>query len=78
MNCLRPAVGRSFIAKGTTIRTGRKQIFARAELFADQQGETRWSQLVEPCWFQPAIEWWHSTERPTIAMVGVLSEGARK
>ena len=40
MNCLRPAVGRLFIAKGTTIRAGRKQIFARAELFAEnEQGE---------------------------------------
>jgi uncharacterized protein (TIGR00369 family) len=35
MNCLRPAVGRRFIAKGTTVRAGRKQIFAKAELFAE-------------------------------------------
>ena len=35
MNCLRPAVGRRFIAVGKTIRAGRKQIFARAELFAE-------------------------------------------
>ena len=40
MNCLRPAVGRRLIAKGTTIRVGRKQIFAKAELFAENdQGE---------------------------------------
>ena len=40
MNCLRPAVGRAFVAKGTTVKAGRKQIFARAELFAeDDQGE---------------------------------------
>jgi acyl-coenzyme A thioesterase PaaI-like protein len=40
MNCLRPAVGRRFIAKGITVRAGRKQIFARAELFAESdQGE---------------------------------------
>jgi uncharacterized protein (TIGR00369 family) len=40
MNCLKPAVGRRFIAKGTTIRAGRKQIFARAELFAENdQGD---------------------------------------
>ena len=40
MNCLRPAVGRLFVAKGTTMRAGRKQIFARAELFAEtEQGE---------------------------------------
>ena len=41
MNCLRPAVGRSFIVKGTTVRAGRRQVFARAELFAEnEQGET--------------------------------------
>ena len=40
MNCLKPAVGRLFIAKGMTVRAGRKQIFARAELFAeDEAGE---------------------------------------
>lgn len=41
MNCLKPAVGRCFIAKGSTIRAGRKQVFARAELFAeDDHGRT--------------------------------------
>ena len=40
MNCLRPAVGRLFVAKGTTVQAGRKQIFAKAELFAENdQGE---------------------------------------
>ena len=40
MNCLKPAVGRCFIAKGTTLRAGRRQVFARAELFAEnEQGE---------------------------------------
>lgn len=40
MNCLRPAVGRRLIVKGTTVRAGRKQIFAKAELFAENdQGE---------------------------------------
>jgi uncharacterized protein (TIGR00369 family) len=40
MNCLKPAVGRRFIAKGTTLRAGRRQVFARAELFAEsEQGE---------------------------------------
>ncbi|MBR1176576.1 PaaI family thioesterase [Bradyrhizobium sp. KB893862 SZCCT0404] len=34
MNCLRPAVGRYFVASGTTLRAGRRQVFARAELFA--------------------------------------------
>ena len=40
MNCLKPAVGRHFIARGTTVRAGRRQVFARAELLAaDEQGE---------------------------------------
>lgn len=41
MNCLRPAIGRGFIAKGSIVRAGRRQVFARAELFAEnEQGET--------------------------------------
>jgi uncharacterized protein (TIGR00369 family) len=40
MNCLKPAIGRRFVARGTTLRAGRRQVFARAELFAeDEQGE---------------------------------------
>ena len=40
MNCMKPAAGRSFMAKGTTLRAGRKQVFARAELFAeDERGD---------------------------------------
>lgn len=34
MNCLRPAVGDRFVAKGTTVQAGRRQIFASAKLFA--------------------------------------------
>ena len=37
MNCLKPAVGRLFVAKGSTLRIGRKQIFAKAELFAENE-----------------------------------------
>jgi uncharacterized protein (TIGR00369 family) len=41
MSCLKPAVGRRFVAKGITVQAGRRQIFARAELFAEnEQGET--------------------------------------
>ena len=40
MNCLKPAVGRRFVAKGITVRAGRKQIFAKAELFSEnEQGD---------------------------------------
>jgi uncharacterized protein (TIGR00369 family) len=41
MNCLKPAVGKTFIAKGMTVRAGRKQIFARAELFAENEAGER-------------------------------------
>ena len=41
MNCLKPAVGRRFVAKGTIVRAGRKQIFAKAELFAEDEQGTR-------------------------------------
>jgi uncharacterized protein (TIGR00369 family) len=37
MNCLKPAIGIHLIAKGTTVRTGRRQVFARAELFAENE-----------------------------------------
>jgi uncharacterized protein (TIGR00369 family) len=41
MNCLKPAVGRRFIAKGTTVRAGRRQVFVKAELYAeDEEGKT--------------------------------------
>lgn len=40
MNCLKPAVGRCFVAKGAILRAGRRQVFARAELFVENaQGE---------------------------------------
>jgi uncharacterized protein (TIGR00369 family) len=42
MNCLKPAVGRRFVARGSTIRAGRKQVFAKAELLADD-GQGRMS-----------------------------------
>jgi uncharacterized protein (TIGR00369 family) len=40
MSCLKPATGRHLVAKGMTLRAGRRQVFARAELFAaDERGE---------------------------------------
>jgi len=38
MNCLKPATGRHFVAKGTILRAGRRQVFAKAELFAGDAG----------------------------------------
>ncbi|SEN51585.1 uncharacterized domain 1-containing protein [Pseudomonas sp. ok272] len=38
VNCLAPAVGEVFIARGKVIKAGAKQVFARAELFA-QNGD---------------------------------------
>jgi len=34
VNCLAPAVGEVFIARGRVVKAGKKQVFARAELFA--------------------------------------------
>lgn len=36
VNCLAPAVGRGFVARGRVVKAGRKQVFANAELFAEQ------------------------------------------
>jgi hypothetical protein len=41
MNCLKPALERLFVAKGTTVRAGRKQIFAKAELLAENEAGER-------------------------------------
>lgn len=38
VNCMAPAVGRSFVARGRVVKAGRKQVFASAELFAEQDG----------------------------------------
>jgi uncharacterized protein (TIGR00369 family) len=35
VNCLAPAVGQSFLARAKVIKAGRKQVFATAELFAE-------------------------------------------
>ncbi|MDQ0569189.1 uncharacterized protein (TIGR00369 family) [Variovorax paradoxus] len=37
VNCLSPALGRAFIARGKVVKAGRKQVFASAELYG--QGE---------------------------------------
>ncbi|SFU37637.1 uncharacterized domain 1-containing protein [Polaromonas sp. YR568] len=37
VNCLSPAVGHSFVARGRVVKAGRKQVFANAELFAEQE-----------------------------------------
>ena len=36
VNCLSPALGRAFIARGKVVKAGRKQVFASAELYAEQ------------------------------------------
>ncbi|WP_447802657.1 PaaI family thioesterase [Pseudomonas serbica] len=38
VNCLAPAVGEVFIARGRVVKAGKKQVFAHAELFA-QSGD---------------------------------------
>src|SRR5215469_14260792 len=41
MNCLRPAVGRRFVANGITLRAGRKQVFAAAQLYGEDEQDRR-------------------------------------
>jgi uncharacterized protein (TIGR00369 family) len=41
VNCLRPAVGDTFIAKGKVVRAGKRQIYTSAELFAERNGEVQ-------------------------------------
>lgn len=39
VNCLAPAVGRRFVAKGRVVKAGRKQVFAAADLYAIGEGD---------------------------------------
>ncbi len=41
VSCLVPAVGRAFVARGEVVRAGRRQIFTRAELFAENDAGAR-------------------------------------
>ncbi|MGJ3700867.1 PaaI family thioesterase [Variovorax sp. AFSI2.2] len=39
VNCLSPALGRAFIARGKVVKAGRKQVFATAELYGQGEGD---------------------------------------
>lgn len=41
VNCLAPAVGRAFVAHGHVVRAGRRQVFTRADLFAEDEAGAR-------------------------------------
>ena len=42
VNCLAPAVGKAFYAKASVVRAGKRQVFTRAELFAEgEDGERK-------------------------------------
>ena len=41
VNCLAPAVGRAFSVTGEVTKAGRRQVFARAELFAEAADGSR-------------------------------------
>jgi uncharacterized protein (TIGR00369 family) len=40
VNCLSPALGRAFIARGKVMKAGRKQVFATAELYGQGDGDS--------------------------------------
>ena len=39
VNCVAPAAGRHFVARGKVVKAGRRQVFAAAELFAQDDGD---------------------------------------
>ena len=39
VNCISPAVGSTFVARGRVVKAGRKQVFAAAELYAQGEGD---------------------------------------
>jgi uncharacterized protein (TIGR00369 family) len=41
VNCIAPAVGRAFHCKGEVVKAGKRQVFTRAELFAEAQDGER-------------------------------------
>ena len=41
VNCLAPAVGSAFVARGRVVQAGRRQVFAAADLFALRDGAER-------------------------------------
>jgi uncharacterized protein (TIGR00369 family) len=40
VNCLSPAIGRIFVARGKVVKAGRKQVFAAAELYGQGEGDS--------------------------------------
>ena len=38
VNCMAPAVGQAFVARASVTKAGKRQVFARAEVFAEQAG----------------------------------------
>ena len=40
VDCLSPALGRAFIARGKVVKAGRKQVFATAELYGEGEGDS--------------------------------------
>ena len=40
VNCLSPAVGRVFVARGKVVKAGRRQVFAAAELYGQGEGDS--------------------------------------
>jgi uncharacterized protein (TIGR00369 family) len=40
VNCLSPAIGRIFVARGKVVKAGRRQVFAAAELYGQGEGDS--------------------------------------
>ncbi|MDP9989585.1 uncharacterized protein (TIGR00369 family) [Variovorax boronicumulans] len=39
VNCISPAIGSAFVARGRVVKAGRKQVFVVAELYAQPEGQ---------------------------------------
>ena len=39
VNCISPAIGSAFVARGRVVKAGRKQVFVVAELYAQPEGK---------------------------------------
>jgi uncharacterized protein (TIGR00369 family) len=50
VNCLAPAVGRSFVACAKVVKAGKKQVFASADLLAEDGADAAHRQLCCPGW----------------------------
>lgn len=70
VNCLAPAVGVRFVAEGRVVRAGRKQVFARAELFAEADQASASGDAQSPRQSSPQTPLQSSPPAPRLVATG--------